>query len=145
MKEHQDSFFDREHLVRKVCRNFANGNLGVSEFLYIEEDDGTLIWDLFSPWGSRYWRTSQYCFCYLASMYLLLLLGMLQCIRNLWKGKELPPLLMICQLSFFGIFVFLMLWEANSRQLYNQMPGILLGGILSIEYFWKNLSLKPRK
>lgn len=132
MKANRDSFFDREHLVRKICRNFANGNLGVSEFLFIEDDDGTLIWDLFSPWGSRYWRTSQYCFCYLGSMYVLLLLGMLRCIYDLCRGRELSPLLMICQLAFFGIFLFLMLWEANSRQLYNQMPGIILGSVLSM-------------
>ena len=92
-----------------------------------------------------YWRTCQYCFCYLVSMYVLLLIGMILSLRNIIRDQEPPVMLMICQLGFIGIVVFLMFWEASGRQMYNQMPGILLGSVLSIEYFWKNLSLKPRK
>ena len=79
------------------------------------------------------------------SMYVLLLIGMILSLRNIIRDQEPPVMLMICQLGFIGIVVFLMFWEASGRQMYNQMPGILLGSVLSIEYFWKNLSLKPRK
>lgn len=111
----------------------------------MEYSDGTLLWEMFSPWGKYYWRTCQYCFCYLVSMYVLLLIGMILSLRNIIRDQEPPVMLMICQLGFIGIVVFLMFWEASGRQMYNQMPGILLGSVLSIEYFWKNLSLKPRK
>jgi hypothetical protein len=73
------------------------------------------------------------------------LIGMILSLRNIIRDQEPPVMLMICQLGFIGIVVFLMFWEASGRQMYNQMPGILLGSVLSIEYFWKNLSLKPRK
>ena len=46
----------------------ATGNLGASAFLNVEYSDGTLLWEMFSPWGKYYWRTCQYCFCYLVSM-----------------------------------------------------------------------------
>ena len=145
IRENKADFFNAEHLRKKASYNFANGNLGASAFLNVEQNDQTLIWEMFSPWGSYYWRTSQLCYCYLVSVYVLLWIGMLFSLRNVIRGQNPPSLLMICQLSFIGITVFLMLWEASSRQLYNQTPGILLGGVLSIDYFWKNLSIKPRK
>ena len=145
IRENKADFFNAEHLRKKASYNFANGNLGASAFLNVEQNDQTLIWEMFSPWGSYYWRTSQLCYCYLVSVYVLLWIGMLFSLRNVIRRQNPPSLLMICQLGFFGIVVFLMLWEASGRQLYNQMPGILLGGVLSIDYFWKNLSIKPRK
>lgn len=145
IRENKADFLNAEHLRKKACYNFGNGNMGASAFLNVEQNDGTLIWEMFSPWGKYYWRTSQYCFCYLVSMYVLLWIGMIFSLRNVVKNQDPPALLMICQLSFAGIVVFLMFWEASGRQLYNQMPGILLGGVLSIDYFWKNLSLKAGK
>lgn len=145
IRENKSDFWNIDHLKKKASYNFANGNLGASAFLNVEHSDGTLIWEMFSPWGKYYWRTSQYCFCYLASMYILLLLGMILAFFNTVREKEVLTMLPVCQLSFFGIAVFLMFWEASARQLYNQMPGILLGSILSMDYFWKNLSLKARK
>ncbi len=145
IRENKADFFNAEHLRKKAGYNFANGNLGASAFLNVERNDGTLIWEMFSPWGSYYWRTSQICYCYLVSLYVLLWIGMIFSLRGVIRGQNPPSLLMICQLSFIGIVIFLMFWEASGRQLYNQMPGILLGGVLSIDYFWKNLSIKPRK
>lgn len=144
MRENKDALLEVSHWTKKLSRNFADGNLGVRDFLFIEYDDGTLLWNLFSPWGKYYWRTSQYCFCYLVSMYVLLLLGSLCCLRKLICGGEAPTILMICQLAFLGIFLFLMLWEANSRQLYNQMPGILLGAVSSLQYFQEIIIEKKR-
>lgn len=142
IKENKNSFFDLEHLIQKNSQNFANGNMGVREFLFIEKDDGTFLWNLFSPWGKYYWRMSQYCFCYLSSIYMLLMLGMFQCVIEIFRGREVSPLLMVCQLSFFGIYIFLMLWEANNRQMYNQMPGLILGAVLSLREILLNKPIK---
>lgn len=145
IQENMAYFWNTDHLRKKAAYNFADGNIGASAFLNVEQNDGTLIWEMFSPWGKYYWRTSQYCFCYLTSLYVLLLLGMILNLRNIIKDQAPCALLMICQLGFLGIVVFLMFWEASARQLYNQMPGILLGSVLSIDLFWKNFSIKPRK
>ncbi len=145
IRENRSEFLNPEHLRKKAGYNFGNGNMGASAFLNVEQNDGTLLWEMFSPWGKYYWRTCQYCFCYLVSMYVLLLIGMILSLRNIIRDQEPPVMLMICQLGFIGIVVFLMFWEASGRQLYNQMPGILLGSVLSIAYFWKNLSRKPGK
>lgn len=145
IRENRSEFLNPDHLRKKAGYNFGNGNMGASAFLNVEQNDGTLLWEMFSPWGKYYWRTCQYCFCYLVSMYVLLLIGMILSLRNIIRDQEPPVMLMICQLGFIGIVVFLMFWEASGRQLYNQMPGILLGSVLSIAYFWKNLSRKPGK
>ena len=145
IRENRSEFLNPEHLRKKASYNFGNGNMGASAFLNVEQNDGTLLWEMFSPWGKYYWRTCQYCFCYLVSMYVLLLIGIILSLRNIIRDQEPPVMLMTCQLGFIGIVVFLMFWEASGRQLYNQMPGILLGSVLSIDYFWKNLSRKPGK
>ena len=56
--------------------------------------------------GKYYWRTCQYCFCYLVSMYVLLLIGMILSLHNIIRDQEPPVMLMICQLGFIGIVVF---------------------------------------
>ena len=137
--ENRLEFVNIHHIVQKMSRNFANGNLGVSEFMYIEVDDGSLLWNLFSPWGKFYWRTSQYCFCYIAMIYASFLLGMVSSVIDIIKGIKPSGLLMICQISFLGIFLFLMIWEANNRQLYNQMPVFILGAMMSMISFVKKL------
>lgn len=133
MQEHWDECFSTTHFQKKLCCNFADGNLGTRDFFYIENDDGTLLWHLFSPWGKYYWRTSQYCFCYMSVIYVSFLLGMMRCIGMLKRREEIPDLLMACQLGFLGIFAFLMVWEANNRQLYNQMPYFIIGAIMSMD------------
>ncbi|MFR8791978.1 hypothetical protein [Gallintestinimicrobium sp.] len=122
IRENRSEFWNPVHLRKKASYNFANGNLGASAFLNVEYSDGTLLWEMFSPWGKYYWRTCQYCFCYLVSMYVLLLIGMILSLRNIIRDQEPPVMLMICQLGFIGIVVFLMFWEASGRQMYNQMP-----------------------
>lgn len=135
--ENRAEFTNGHHIVQKISRNFANGNLGVYEFMYIEVDDGSLLWNMFSPWGKFYWRTSQYCFCYIAMIYFSFVLGMISSIIDIIKGIKPSGLLMICQISFLGIFLFLMIWEANNRQLYNQMPVFILGAMISMVSFVK--------
>ncbi len=132
IEENLGSFWDINHIVRKVCRNFADGNLDVKIFTPIE-DDGSIFWDMFNPWGKWYWRVSQYNFCYLEVVYFALFFGVIVNLIELNKGKKIDFLLLSTHISFLGMFVFLMIWEANSRQLYNQMPMLLLGVILFVQ------------
>lgn len=142
IRENWKEFFNGEHLVKKLARNFANGNLGVYEFLFIEYDDGALLWDMFSPWGKYYWRTSQYCFSYIAMLYVAFLLGAVYCFVQTIKGKSVPTILMTFQISFMGLFIFLMIWEANNRQLYNQMPVFITGAVQSLIYIFEKRTAK---
>ena len=51
IRENRSEFWNPVHLRKKASYNFANGNLGASAFLNVEYSDGTLLWEMFSPWG----------------------------------------------------------------------------------------------
>lgn len=38
----------------------------------------------------------------------------------------------IADMTLLGIMIFLMIWEANNRQMYNQMPVIIVGSVMNI-------------
>ena len=50
----------------------------------------------------------------------------------------------IADLSLFGMALFLMIWEANNRQLYNQISVIILGAVLNIRLL-VSLKTAPHK
>ena len=49
------------------------------------------------------------------------------------KGKQTCAPLMISELTFIGYFLFLMVWEANNRQLYNMLPIMLIGYVIMLK------------
>lgn len=141
IKNNKSNFYDIEHLVAKFQKNFADGTLCAGTYTPLN-DDGSIFWDLFNPYGKHYWRICQITFCYLAMIYLSLLLGTILNVVRLFQNKKVDVLLFSTHLSFFGIFIFLMLWEANSRQLYNQMPTLILGAMLCVKYLFPSRNLE---
>ncbi len=125
-KEHWREAVSAEHFTRKLRRNYASGMLGSQDFLPVE-DDGTFLYRLMAPWGKYYWRSSQFMFCYMGMIYLVMFWGNVASLWLLLKGEKLPPWKILADVAFLGIFMFLMLWESNNRQLYNQIPILLLG------------------
>lgn len=130
--ENRSDFWNCPHLVQKIRYNFASGSFGIKDFTYYALKEHNLIWELFSPWGKYYWRTSQLCFCYIFSIYTIYTLGAAVTLYNIFKKSELSPVKAIADLTILGNFIFLMIWEANNRQLYNQLPVILLGAIMNV-------------
>ena len=139
IRENRSEFWNPVHLRKKASYNFANGNLGASAFLNVEYSDGTLLWEMFSPWGKYYWRTCQYCFCYLVSMYVLLLIGMILSLRNIIRDQEPPVMLMICQLGFMVILFFNVLGSRVEDRMYNVM---LFGKCCEYRVFLEKLITK---
>lgn len=67
--------------------------------------------------------------------YALLIFGILSGIcgfRNLIRGERMDWLILVTHLTIFGLMLFLMIWEANNRQLYNHMPWLALMGAFGI-------------
>ena len=129
------------HQIRKAHTNFAGGSLGSKNYL-TEFSDGSFFWDLLSPWGKYYWRTSQYNFCFIIMIYMIILLGAALSIIDLIRGKKLPVEKMIADISFLGIIIFLMLWEANCRQMFNQIPVLILGAVANGRYIVGKINKK---
>lgn len=129
--ENRNEFQNISHLIQKIRCNFASGHFGTKDFTYYSIKEHNPIWEIFSPWGKYYWRTSQLCFCYIFSLYSCYMLGAFSSIYHLLKRKELSAIKAIADLSLLGIIIFLMIWEANNRQLYNQLPMIILGALIN--------------
>lgn len=130
--ENRREFVNPEHLLQKLRCNFASGSLGAWNYSYYQLKPGNLLYELFSPWGKHFWRSSQFCFCYLFANYLLIFLGAVVSVVFLFQKKGVPVMKKITDLTLLGNIIFLMIWEANNRLLYNQAPMILLCGVLSV-------------
>ena len=63
------------------------------------------------------------------------------CDRNIQRKRSLAVTHGL-PVVVFGIYIFLMLWEANNRQMYNQMPGLILGAVLSLREILLNKPIK---
>ena len=132
IKEHRENFWSMDHLLAKLNCNFADGSLGTKDYTYLALYPGNAVYELFSPWGRHYWRTQQLCFVYLFTIYCVYLLGAVVSVIRWFVKRQISAAIMFVQLNLLGNILFLMLWEANNRQLYNQMPVILLGGVLNL-------------
>lgn len=129
--ENRKDFVDLSHFIQKLRCNFASGNFGTKDYTYYPVREQNIVWETFSPWGKYYWRTSQLCFCYIFAIYAIYLTGAVLTFSDLMKKKEISAIKMTADLTLLGNFIFLMIWEANNRQLYNQVPIILIGAVMN--------------
>ncbi len=132
IRENVHYFWDVEHLADKARFNFASGNLGAKDYA-CESMNGeeNLIWQMFSPHGAYNWRISQICFCYMFAIYTIYLIGGVLTIVDLIRKRTVSHVLLTADIALVGNITFLMLWEANNRQMYNQMPMLLVGAVLN--------------
>ena len=122
-----------DHIYEKALCNFGNGTFGCYLFQY----NVGLGYQLFNPFG-RYGSF----FANIATTYfwLILLFAAISVIVMLFDKKKSRPLL-AWLFGFWGIAVFLMLWEANNRQMYNQIPLLALLGCFSVDYLFDKIKL----
>ena len=132
IKENIGEFVNPSHILKKSTFNFSGGFLGADDFVRYPENENNLFFNLFDAWGKYYWRTSQYCFLYSALIYLFLLTGSIYALFFLPEKEKIPFGILLGNFTFFGLFLFLMIWEANNRQVYNQMPLLLLSVVNTV-------------
>ena len=131
IRENFRYFYDLEHIVAKIRCTYASGHLGSAEFSYIAKYKDNILWQLFSPWGRFYWRSSQMGFCYLHSLFSVCFIGNIITVYRYIKDKKHSKTLMLFDLAMLGYFLFLLIWEANNRQLYNMLPILIGAAILN--------------
>lgn len=119
--EHKGNFFDKEHVVAKARHNFATGTMVASDFLWAAEREG-FVYQCISYWGQyrvpyRTWITGYW--------YMVLGLAFVAWLSRafLCRGKE-DVIVFVVVMSMFGIMLYVMIGEANNRQLYNHLPWI---------------------
>lgn len=118
-----------EHLKAKVIITWGDGVYFAPEKLKREplQESPLHPWVLYD--GAEYGKT----YCYCSAVHLLLLAGiLLSLICNLLHKGELREI-QAMQLSVFGLFLFLLIWETRSRYLVNFVPVFILLGIDGVQ------------
>ncbi len=129
LRDNLQEFVNLEHIVAKLRYNFANGGLGASDFMR-NTHRRNFFFECISTDGAYYWYYSMlntsYFFFLLAMIFIASLKSAFRSRGELQAG-DCVPLLVV-----FGIMLYVMLFEANNRQLYNQLPWIILGSLAGI-------------
>lgn len=136
ISEHRENFFDSERILDKTQVNFANGLFGLSEYVSAK------TWSVFDPAGPYNVLVIAIFSPY---YYVMLLLLWCSAFHMLLRKSDQPgcDLLKAVMASLVGLILFLFFWEANNRQLYNQMPWFALSASLGINLL-KNWFFAPR-
>ena len=132
LRRNLNEMFSVTHIVSKMRHNFAAGFMGLSTYIY--EPDSPAF-----PFLSAYGTYGGYTMMLATGMYYLLLLlnilgSVISIIRQRTDNQNILGL--FARISLFGLFLFLMFWEANNRQLYNHIPLLVLSGAATFAQFF---------
>ncbi len=125
------NFWDPRHLVKKARQNFGCGDFGAAGYLLYREDEN-LLWNWFSQEGRYYWKHACLSTSFFFSILAFLAVGgWAQVVCGGGSGKN--PLFLAAAMAFWGLCLFLMLWEAQDKQLYNHSTWLMLSLLYSLD------------
>lgn len=132
LRQNFNEMFSAAHIVSKMRHNFAAGFMGLSTYIYVPDSPAY-------PFLSAYGAYGGYTMMLATGMYyLLLLLNILGSVYSIIRKKtdSHSSLGLFARISLFGLFLFLMFWEANNRQLYNHIPLLVITGMTTFTQFF---------
>ncbi|MCM1536426.1 MAG: glycosyltransferase family 39 protein [Clostridium sp.] len=125
----EQELFSPGHWKRKIRYNFATGLFGLIDF---HDDPAGRGYDFFNDWGTYGGYVAMLTTGY---FFAILVLGAVSCclvLRGIKRGQAPHMTELTAQLTIFGLILFLMMWEANNRQLYNHMPWLAMIGAFGL-------------
>lgn len=139
--ENIDQLWNPEHVVAKLRHNFATGKMKADDFMQDCDNHGFLYHCI--SYHGEYRRTYR---TYVAAYWYMLLefivvACVLRSIRSNNKGEKEDPAIVVPIVSVFGIMLYVMLFEANSRQLYNHVPMFFSAASIGIWTLQSKLEL----
>ena len=148
LTEEWRQFFNGEHIVAKIRCNFASGDVGASGYMTYPYKNNNIVHELISWDGAYFWKYACLSTSYLFAIFLLMAIGAFYGAF----GKKMNFTVMSAYVTTFGIMLFLMLWEAQNKQLFNQTGWILLAAAYGLQaikmpdkYFMKKRSIVLRR
>ena len=158
IREHWGSLFQGEHLADKASVNFGDGGISPTSHIYPYQE--SLLWHWVYWDGDYFWKYACLSTGFFYAVLLLMLVG--AAMRVFGHGSPLEAetagkqvcaandindglltdsddrgmranLTFMIYLTVFGAFLFLMLWEAQNKQLYNQIPWMTLAAVCGLE------------
>jgi hypothetical protein len=136
--ENIDNLRDIGHIVSKVRQNFGSGDLGAAGYLIWPEHEN-IIWNFVSIEGKYYWKYS----CLTTSFFFAWLLtsalgGVCMSIKRSYEKNDM--FYFAFSLSFWGLALFLMLWEAQNKQMYNHSGIMIMMMVISLNILGGKIS-----
>ena len=129
--ENINQMWNPDHLIGKIRQNFGCGDLGSAGYLLYREQPN-LLWNWFSQEGVYFWKYS----CLSTSFFfaVLFMLGFGSLIQFVKKREfEKADLFSFSiNLAFWGLCLFLMLWEAQNKQIYNHSGWLILSLVCGV-------------
>ncbi len=125
-------FGNRFHILLKLKCNFAFGTFGSEEFTEIWEKTNILT-DIFTMEGQYFKHYAMAATSYFYALLILLASGVFAVVYRILKLRDDNPLYVVTIFALMGIMLYVMLFEANNRQLYNHIPWFVLGAVIGIE------------
>lgn len=135
IRENWTNLFQGEHLVDKVSVIFGDGSISPTSHIYPYQE--SLLWHWVYWEGDYFWKYACLSTGFFYAVLLLMIVGAV--LRTFGHGSslEVKPgefcLTFMIYLTVFGTFLFLMLWEAQNKQLYNQIPWMTLAAVCGLE------------
>ena len=129
LTEEWRQFFDGEHIVAKIRCNFASGDVGASGYMTYPYKSNNIVHELISWDGAYFWKYACLSTSYLFAIFLLMAIGAFSGA----SGKKMDFTVMSGYVTTFGIMLFLMLREAQNKQLFNQTGWILLAAAYGLQ------------
>lgn len=120
------------HIIQKVKCNFAFGTFASESFVEICEEKN-IFYEIFALEGEYFKRYAMAATSYFYSLLILFALGITSVIYRIHKTHAYNQLHVVTIFTTIGIMIYIMIFEANNRQLYNHIPWFVLGAIIGIE------------
>lgn len=138
MQEYLPNIFDAEHLTLKISKVFGSGDISATSIMYPYEEN--LLTESFSEYGDYYWKYT----CLSTSFFFATLIWMAcGALMQLVKHRD-EPFIFWVYISIFGLFIFLMIWEAQNKQLYNNLPWLTLAAAYGMERLLEYVRVKSK-
>ncbi len=131
IKDRLLNFADIRHVAAKARYNFASGNMGSSDFMR-QTENRNFFYECISTEGRFFWRFSTINASLFYSMQLFILIGIARQWRRLRTGERINELHAVAIFTIIGIGIYLMIFEANNRQLYNHYSWFVIGAVLGL-------------
>ena len=129
IRENLSNLFQIRHMTDKSAVIFASGDISPTSHIYPYQE--SLLWHWVYWEGDYYWKYACLTTAFFYAVLLFMLAGTL--CRTVSARDEESNLVFAIYLTVFGLFVFLMLWEAQNKQLYNHIPWMTLAAVCGLE------------
>jgi hypothetical protein len=133
-----DNLWNIEHILSKTRQNFGIGDFGASGYLIWPENEN-ILWEFVSSEGIYYWKYA----CLTTSFFFAWLLmsalgGLCMSVKRTYYKKDMFNFTI--SLSFWGLALFLMLWEAQNKQMYNHSGIMIMMLVTSVNLSGERIS-----